>query len=44
MHIGVTNQLLKESFMLQLSCIELSKNIHRFLHIYHLIIVGVYHG
>ena len=44
MYISVTNQQLKQSLMLQLSCIELSKNVHRFLHIYHHIIVGVHQG
>ena len=37
MYISVTNKLLNLSFMLQLSCIQLSKNIHRILHIYNLI-------
>ena len=34
----------KANFLLQLSCIELSKNVQKSVHVYYLIIVGVYHG
>ena len=46
MYISVTNKPLKQSIVLQLSCTEFSKNVHRLFHIYHLVIVlvGVYCG
>ena len=43
MYFSVTNLLLKQNLKPQLSCMELSKNVHNFLHVYHDIKVGVYH-